>query len=212
MRFFSIFLLILFATNISARDFRVFQIPNGTKYSCRNCHQTNFGGLLNVFGEQVLQVGLNGMDVDWSKLYDLDADGDGYTNGQELLDPNGEWRPGMPNPGTFADVTEVWNPNSFPVSSISWSNFISKPEVSPNPSSSNFNIRFEVKMPNNINIRIVDLKGNTISRIFNGFHSIGTATFSWNGTTTIGIPAPKGTYLIFIQMGNQFRTEKILLR
>ncbi len=210
MRLLTILFVALIMSNLNAREFRVNQIPNGTKFSCRNCHETAFGGLLNVFGQQVNQVGLNGMDVDWSKLYNLDADGDGFTNGEELLDPNGEWESGSPDPGNFADVTEVWNSNSTP-SSVSWRSFITKPEVAPNPSSSNFNIRFDVIIPSQVTIKIIDLKGNTISRLFSGYHTVGTANFIWNGSTTIGIQAPKGVYMVFIQMGNQFKTEKIVL-
>ena len=36
-------------------------------------------------------------DVQWQAIYDRDADGDGYTNGEELGDPNGNWMLGDPS-------------------------------------------------------------------------------------------------------------------
>ena len=88
---------------VSARTSRLQQIPNN-KFGCGACH-TNAagGGARNAFGKQ---VGANLTDapapaqqeVQWSEIYDMDADGDGFTNGQELGDPMGEWRTGDANP------------------------------------------------------------------------------------------------------------------
>ena len=81
---------------------RVDQIPNGNSYSCGTCHVSSLGGgPRNVFGQQVennlTQPGSAG-DVQWGQIYNLDADGDGYTNGEELGDPNGTWTIGDPDP------------------------------------------------------------------------------------------------------------------
>jgi hypothetical protein len=59
------------------------------------------GAYRNDFGHQVEETltepGRNG-DVQWDKIYHMDADGDGYTNGEELGDPNGDWEIGDPDP------------------------------------------------------------------------------------------------------------------
>lgn len=80
----------------SARSYRVTQVPNNT-WGCGLCHQGASGGPRNPFG---LDVGatLNGADVNWSAICDLDSDGDGYTNGEELGDPSCMWVTGNPNP------------------------------------------------------------------------------------------------------------------
>jgi hypothetical protein len=87
----------------SARKERLTQIPNNN-FGCAACHtKASGGGARNAFGKQ---VGNNLTDapapaqqeVQWSQIYDMDADGDGYTNGQELGDPMGEWRIGDDNP------------------------------------------------------------------------------------------------------------------
>lgn len=95
-----------------ARSQRVEQIPNGEEFSCTTCHDSSFptgaqNGARNVFGQQV-EANLTGtggtatQEVDWQAIYDLDADGDGFTNGQELGDPNGEWSQGEDPPEDYA--------------------------------------------------------------------------------------------------------------
>jgi dopamine beta-monooxygenase len=103
-----------------ARPQRPGQIPNGGVNSCANCHVSAFGGgARNVFGQQVeagflTSVGFSG-DVIWGpELAALDADGDGFTNGEELGDPEGTWKIGDPAPGNADEVTRPWDPESHP--------------------------------------------------------------------------------------------------
>jgi len=201
----------LIASNLlNAKAFRVFQIPNGSVNSCLNCHGSMGGGYpLTSFGQQVMQLGLSGDNVNWQALYDLDADGDGFTNGQELLDPNGEWSSGMADPGNATDVTKPYDADSKPLSV--WSNYISKPLVTPNPSSSIFNISFSIKAPSFVDVKVIDLKGNFIAQLDNNYYPYGTINLAWNGITNIGIPAPKGTYLVVIKLANAVKVEKLIL-
>lgn len=85
-----------------ARTFRVDQVPHGPQFSCDVCHLPEGG--LNDFGfDAFLYLDDPRGDLDWSELYDLDSDGDGYTNGEELGDPQGTWRIGDPAPpGMFS--------------------------------------------------------------------------------------------------------------
>jgi hypothetical protein len=91
-------LTILAPSIASAHEFRLEQIPNGGQLDCTLCHNASAGGgPRNVFGMQVENEGLDGegaieeQNVVWEQLYDLDADGDGFTNGFELGDPDGTW-------------------------------------------------------------------------------------------------------------------------
>lgn len=66
-------------------------------------------------------------DVVWGpELAALDADGDGFTNGEELQNPEGSWRLGDPKPGGPGAVTHPGDPDSHPpdlataVESTSW--------------------------------------------------------------------------------------------
>ena len=73
-----------------SRPGRPSQIPNGSVFSCANCHVNPAGGGdRNVFGSVVESGFLNGMGasatVNWNAgLAALDSDGDGATNGEEL--------------------------------------------------------------------------------------------------------------------------------
>jgi len=79
-------------------------IPNGSVYSCNTCHLNGFFG--QDFGA--------GDEQRTAALAALDSDGDGYSNGTELLDPDGAWSVGDRDPGDPADVTNSDDPDDFP--------------------------------------------------------------------------------------------------
>ncbi len=89
------------------RSFRVARIPNGSVATCSNCHvNPNGGGTRTPFGAAVFTaIGGTSTDVPFwnATLAALDSDGDGITNGGELLDPDGDGTPsgsvGVTNPG-----------------------------------------------------------------------------------------------------------------
>lgn len=92
-----------------SRPFRVNQVPNGSVQGCQTCHSANFPEL-NPFGQTIKMNFLSAPgalgNVLWSpKLASLDADGDGRSNGAELLDPSGSWSSGSADPGSADDVT-----------------------------------------------------------------------------------------------------------
>jgi hypothetical protein len=71
------------------------------------------GGPRTPFGVEVrTRVTPGGMEEFWSEeLAKLDSDGDGTTNGAELQDPGGTWRPGEDDPGEVAAVTNPGVPD-----------------------------------------------------------------------------------------------------
>ena len=97
--------LIIFSNDLLARSWRVSQIPNGNVYSCKNCHNSSYGGSLNKFGLDVNSlVGRGSRSSFWdSTLAALDSDGDGASNGEELGDEDGDGVFSPPN-------SEVTNP------------------------------------------------------------------------------------------------------
>ena len=102
----------LLAPQVSeARNIYPARIPNGTVNSCLTCHNSaRGGGARNPFGNAFN----NGGRAWTADLALADSDGDGFTNGEELLDPAGEWSAGDDNPGNRADVTLPGNANSHP--------------------------------------------------------------------------------------------------
>lgn len=88
---------------VEARPFRVDDIPNGSKFSCLNCHGDTKASYNTDFGSDarnyLIPVGvISGQHVDWTPLCPLDSDRDGWTNGQELGDPDCLWKKGDANP------------------------------------------------------------------------------------------------------------------
>jgi hypothetical protein len=100
----------LFSFPATAREFRVQQVPNGPDFSCNVCHEQGNTGYVNAFGVQVLEA-LSNQNVVWSELAQRDADGDGYSNGLELGDPDGTWRRGDPHPSGRATNPGLYDSN-----------------------------------------------------------------------------------------------------
>ena len=95
-----------------ARSWRPPQVPNGRTFNCALCHRSPSGaGPRNPFGEAVNAVVARGSREEfWSAaLAQMDSDGDGFTNGEEMGDPDGD---GTPNPG--AQITHPGDANSKP--------------------------------------------------------------------------------------------------
>ena len=96
-----------------ARDFRLGMLPNAGQFSCGICHiSPGGGGPRNSFGSDVESaIGFNLTAEFWEAVAGLDSDGDGFTNGQELGDPDGD---GSPMAG--AQITNPADPASRPAS------------------------------------------------------------------------------------------------
>ena len=94
-----------------ARNFRVSQVPHGNTFSCRTCHLGAGGGAVNSFGYDVSLRLVDG-NADWPSLCALDSDEDGYTNAEELGDPDCAWREGDPAPNV--SPTAPGDAGSFP--------------------------------------------------------------------------------------------------
>lgn len=86
-------------------------MPNGATFSCSNCHlNPGGGGARNAFGEAVNSIVSGGNQSFWTAaLAAMDSDGDGFTNGQELGDPDGD---GVAN--STQSIANPGNANSTP--------------------------------------------------------------------------------------------------
>lgn len=87
------------AADASARPFRVDELPNGSKHTCFNCHDDDQGKTFNDFGSAARgaldKTGqIQDAHVHWDLLCPYDTDDDGWTNGEELGDPDCVWTVG----------------------------------------------------------------------------------------------------------------------
>ena len=104
----STFLIVTSGTAFGKEQF-LSNIPNANSFSCFTCHTTSIPAR-NGFGTDFKDRGKA-----WSAaLAGEDSDRDGRTNGEELLDPNGTWAPGQPDPGNPLDVTNPGAADTFP--------------------------------------------------------------------------------------------------
>ncbi len=80
---------------------------------CQLCHTGPQGGpSWNVFGQDVrLNLTPEGFP-NWEIISQLDSDGDSYSNGHELGDPEGRWTPGS-TMSLLGTVTNPSDPTSF---------------------------------------------------------------------------------------------------
>ena len=105
-------LILMQSTKSEAFNGREDQVPNN-QWDCGICHQNSSGGgARTVFGEDVKSFGSDGLNVSWVGICDRDSDGDGFTNGQELGDPDCIWMIGDPSPEAM--VTDPRDPESYP--------------------------------------------------------------------------------------------------
>jgi hypothetical protein len=97
--------IVLLAGNAQAYFNRPGLIPNGSVFNCQTCHISASGGRnWNSFGLAVQALGVGQFESFWDpSLAGLDSDGDGFSNGEELGDPDGDFAnvrtTGITNPG-----------------------------------------------------------------------------------------------------------------
>lgn len=106
-RFYIILSLLLIVVAAGAYSGWNSRIPNGEVNGCYNCH--------NIYPNQFYYDFRDVGGYQWNAtLAAMDSDGDSYTNGEELLDPNGTWSEGDADPGDPAYVTNPNDVNDYP--------------------------------------------------------------------------------------------------
>ena len=208
------------ASSADARSFRVGQIPNGNVNGCANCHiNPGGGGARNAFG-QAVGAGLIEGNVDWGPaLAKLDSDDDGFTNGQELQDPNGAWRPEQAQPGNAALVTKPWDPNSKPqpVTAVEENTGEGTPEAFtllqnyPNPFNPETQIRFELPKISRVTLQVFNSLGQRVRILVDEHLSPGRYSTKWDGRDDFGRSLSSGVYFYRLDAARFSRTQRMLL-
>jgi hypothetical protein len=199
-------LFLLGGNLLQAREFRVNQIPNGSKNQCLNCHFSMNGGSLNSFGQEIFSNHLTSKNsqgsVKWSStLAALDSDGDTFSNGVELLDPTGVWKTGQSNPGNPADVSNPGNKSIVPTSvkdlfTKNNDGNLKIESIYPNPVKESFNL--------SVKIEILDLLGNSIAVVSNQFFNEGNYSLLVNPSQIAKMSLMEGNYFLLISSSNSY--------
>jgi len=81
----------------------------------------------------------------------------------------------------------------------------------PNPFNSTVTIKYSVNLKTNINIKVYDIKGEEVTKLFNGDRAPGEYQIQWNGTNTCGLLVGNGLYILRMSSPSQTISKKIVL-
>lgn len=205
--------IIINCMNVHSRPWRPDQIPNGNVNSCANCHINPQGsGPNNPFGLTVSDafLDING-DVIWNDaIAGMDSDGDRFTNGTELQDPEGMWTIGQADPG---DTNKVFNPgdaDSKPeLNFVSLDNIVSSVSISPNPFYINTTISYTLKQSGMLSISIINLNGEIIKASPGKYLPAENYRLNWDGKNDYGEEIPAGLYFMAFQLKGKAIIKKL---
>lgn len=216
---FFLLLFLLFSRESQSRSFRVAQIPNGTVNHCSNCHVSpGGGGARTPFGNLIKDNYLdNGGNVIWnSELAMLDTDGDGFTNGEELQDPNGVWTSELPDPGDPSLVTNPGDSESFPVSVFDGQYLpenliLSKMDVYPNPANSNSVLKLILNQSGFITAELFSVEGIKVGKLFESNFTDGEHNIPLNSGQININNLQNGAYILNLNINNLTVFRKIII-
>ena len=215
----ALFLILLLGSRAYSKSGFLSQIPNGSKNGCLTCHTSSDGGARNKFGLAIASGFLSGNTVNWAaQLASMDSDGDGFSNGIELQDPNCMWKKGNPAPGNLSLVTNPGDANSKPSASSVFEanntpdNFtIANFSIAPNPVILNSTFSYQLIISGNVKFEIYSLEGALLNMYELGRKEAGSYTFSWDIKTQNGERLSSGTYLCYLWLDNNAKINKIYI-
>jgi len=216
-----IFTLLLFGSLAFPFSKRVNQMPNGSKFSCSNCHlNAGGGGTRNAYGEDIRNHLDNNGDLVWgAALAGLDSDGDGASNGTELQDPTGSWQSGQAQPGDYNLVTNPGDAGSTPATQLYPDADRTIPQQIylfqnyPNPFNAGTHICFRLEKPMKVTLRITDLQGSLVAELASAVYPVGEHQFYWDGRDANGQEIASGIYFYELKVAERrIRRKSLLLR
>ena len=81
----------------------------------------------------------------------------------------------------------------------------------PNPFNPITNIRFGLPEPRKIRLTVVNILGQEVVVLTNGWHELGFHTIQWNGLNQLGQNVSAGMYFVVLTDGKSMRVQKMLL-
>jgi len=83
-------------------------------------------------------------------------------------------------------------------------------EAYPNPFNATTTVNYSVPAGDNATVQVFDNLGNTVATLANGYHSAGSFSVKWNGTTANGFSVANGMYTIKLTVGAVSTVEQIM--
>ncbi len=142
------------------------------------------------------------------ELAALDSDGDGFTNGEELQDPNGVWTAGTADPGDINLVTNPGDSSSVPTSIFDKNGVFAFHLANnyPNPFNPSTVIRYEIGETREVNLRIYNSLGEDVETLVSQVQSAGSYEVEFNA---VGLTS--GIYFYSLRTGENLAVKKMLL-
>ena len=81
----------------------------------------------------------------------------------------------------------------------------------PNPFNSSTTIKYQLNKKSDVDLRILNIKGQSIEFLVNESQRPGIYSYIWNGKNYLGEEMPSGAYFLAISANNSYKTSKILL-
>ncbi len=158
-------------------------------------------------GTPYVDADKDGMADDWETFYgldpadksdyNLDNDGDIYTNIEEFLN---QTDPNTPQTGVVDELLATKRP----LNPLLEQNY-------PNPFNSSTTIQFDLPKTSDISLQIFDLNGRLVSTLKNGSCPAGVYSLSWNGRTQNGESVSSGIYYAVLKTNAQRSVIKMTL-
>ncbi len=149
----------------------------------------------------------DGMADDWETLYgldpadkadyNLDNDGDVYTNIEEFLN---QTDPNTPQTGVYDELLAT----KLPLNPLLRQNY-------PNPFNNSTTIEFELPQKSDISLRIYDLNGRLVNTLKNGSYPAALHSMTWNGSDQNGNIVSSGIYYAVLKTDAQRSVIKMTL-
>lgn len=201
----ALMILFLSSNNAYSRSKNVSQLPNGAKNSCATCHVSNTQYSMNPFGKALKNGYYSGGNANWkATLAKLDSDGDGFTNGQELQDPEGLWTIGTTDPGDIALVTNPGLASSFPtgINEEVATNDIFIKLISGNPIYDILSFELTLAQSSVLVVGIYNPSGSKVVDLYNGYAIAGNYTYNWDLHGRYFDRVSNGLYYIVVESFN----------
>jgi len=81
----------------------------------------------------------------------------------------------------------------------------------PNPFNPETNIRFSLKDPSGVELKIFNLKGQLVKTLISEFYPAGSHQVKWDGTNELGLKVSSGVYIYRVKAGSFVETKRMVL-